>query len=194
MAAPSFFARLIGGSAERDGQAHALETLAERSLPSFAPADTARADARAGIAEGLAVKLLGGCFENRHQTLMPHTLNFGVLPREHAELLILVMAAAAQADGQIDPSEERQIPIALERVGAGEAEAGRLREAFATPHPLGPLLAQVHAAGLGAHAYAAALLAINRSNRVNQLFLDYLAARLALAPDVAESLESRYRT
>ena len=194
MAAPSFFARFLGGSADRDGHAHTLESLAERSLPSMERPGAAKADPRAGIAEGLAVKLLSGWLENRHQTLMPHTLNFGVLPPEHAELLILVMAAAAQADGEIDPSEERQIPLALERVGAGEAEAGRLRHAFTTPRPLGPLLAQVHVAGLGAHAYAAALLAINRSNRVNQLFLDYLAARLALAPDVAESLESRYRT
>ena len=50
------------------------------------------------------------------------------------------------------------------------------------------------AAGLAAHAYAAALLAINRRGRVNRAFLDYVARRLGLSAEVAGSLERRYRT
>jgi uncharacterized membrane protein YebE (DUF533 family) len=81
----------------------------------------------------------------------------------------------------------------LARAGAGEAEAPALERALREPKPLLPLLAQVQEAGLAAHAYAAALLAINRRGRANRAFLDYLAARLGLGPDVAGSLERRYR-
>ena len=52
---------------------------------------------------------------------------------------------------------------------------------------------RVEAEGLATHAYAAALLSINRRGRVNRAFLDYLAARLGLAAEIARSLERRYR-
>jgi uncharacterized membrane protein YebE (DUF533 family) len=141
----------------------------------------------------VATKLLDGWLGNRRQTLVPHTLNFRALAPEQSALLLEVMAAAAQADGQVDGSEARQLPLALARAGAGEAEAQALERALREPKPLLPLLAQVQEAGLAAHAYAAALLAINRRGRANRAFLDYLAARLGLGPDVAGSLERRYR-
>ena len=91
--------------------------------------------------------------------------------------------------GLIDALAEGTDPRA-----AGEAEARRLEAALAEPQHLGQLLARVEEAGLATHAYAAALLAINRRGRVNRAFLDYVARRLGLPAEVAGSLERRYRT
>lgn len=179
--------RLFGAMRRRDGQARALERLAVTgAAPSAAPPAE-------DLQDVVAAKVLGGWLANRRQTLMPHTLSFRVLDREQADLLLGVMAAAAQADGAIDSREMRQLPLALRRVGAGEDEARRLEVALAEPQHLGVLLPAIQGAGLATHAYAAALLAINGGVRVNRAFLDYLGARLGLAPEVTGSLERRYR-
>ena len=185
------FGRLFGSTRGRDGRSQALEDLA-RSAPTLKgltnPDDPAET-----LQVAVATKVLGGWLANRQQTLVPHTLNFGVLDRVQADLLLAVMAAAAQADGQIDSREARQLPLALRRVGAGEDEERRIDDALAEPQHLSVLLTKVQNAGLATHAYAAALLAINRGTRANRAFLDYLGARLGLASEVAGSLERRYR-
>lgn len=183
--------RLLGSMRDRDGQARALEDLTQaQPVP---PGPRGAPDPPEELQLAVATKVLGGWLANRRQTLVPHTLNFRVLDRAQADLLLAVMAAAAQADGEIDSREVRQLPSALRRIGAGEDEARRLDEALAEPQHLGVLLTRVQEAGLATHAYAAALLAINQATRVNRAFLDYLAARLGLAPEVAGSLERRYR-
>lgn len=175
----------------RDGRAHALEVRAQEVGPGSVPVLVA---VEAGLEVALGTKLLDGWLSNRRQVLVPHTLNFRALAPDASALLVEVMAAAAQADGEVDPREAQQLPLALERVGAGEAEARRLEAALAEPQHLGQLLARVEEAGLATHAYAAALLAINRRGRVNRAFLDYVARRLGLPAEVAGSLERRYRT
>ncbi|WP_210529785.1 DUF533 domain-containing protein [Rubellimicrobium arenae] len=142
----------------------------------------------------LGTKLLDGWLANRHQILVPHTLNFQALSSDEGHLLLRIMAAAAQADGQVDLRESRQIQLALQRVGAGAAEAEWLDTALGELQNLAALLAEVQRMGLATHAYAAALLAINRRGPANQAFLTYMAARLGLAADVAGSLDRRYRS
>ncbi len=183
---------LFGMMRSRDGQARVLEEVASRTDrdPVAPPMSNPERDLQAVV----ATKILGGWLSNRQQTLMPHTLNFAVLSPDQSSLLVAVMAAAAQADGVVDASAARQIPLVLRRVGADDGLARQLEAAFDVPQPLGSLLAEVQAAGLATHAYAAALLAIERRGRANRAFLRYLSARLGLAPDVASSLERRYRT
>ena len=185
--------RLFSMVRNRDGQAHALEPLALRRVQAPEPDRREIPDPERCVQQAIATKLLEGWLANRHQTLVPHTLNFQALSPDEASLLLSVMAAAAQADGQIDEREARQIPLALKRVGAGDAEAAQLIEALGQPQSLAGLLERVTEAGLAAYAYAAALLAINRRSRVNQAFLHYLALRLALPHDVWADLERRYR-
>lgn len=190
MAGFDLLGRLFAMAGNRDGQARALEPVA--SPPPSAPPRPS-VDPERSVASTVGAKLLEGWLANRHQTLVPHTLNFRALAPDQAGLLLGVMAAAAQADGQVDAGELRQLPLALGRVGAGEAEARELERALREPRPLTALLAEVQEAGLASHAYAAALLVISRRGRANRAFLDYLAARLGLASDVAGSLERRYR-
>jgi len=174
----------------RDGQARALEEPARGAEPVSARSPS---DPEARLEVALGTKLLAGWLSNRNQTLMPHTLNFRALAPAEAELLVEVMAAAVQADGDVDSRERQQLPLTLARLGAGDAEVRRLEAALAEPQHLGAVMSRVEEAGLGSHAYAAALLAINQRGRVNRAFLDYVARRLGLSMEVAGNLERRYR-
>ena len=191
MAGLDLLGRLFARAGNRDGQFRALEPAAIGVPP--APASRSAGDPGDDLRVAVATKLLDGWLANRQQTLVPHTLNFRALSPDEARLLLGVMAAAAQADGQVDPREARQLPLALERVGAGEAEVREIGRLLGELQPLATLLAGVQEAGLSAHAYAAACLAINRRGRANRAFLGYLGARLGLAPEVTSSLERRYR-
>jgi uncharacterized membrane protein YebE (DUF533 family) len=180
--------RLLSMVRGRDGRSRALEELALRPMGPH-PLSEGERSAQAAI----GTKVLEYWLANRRQTLVPYTLNLRVLTPEQAGLIVAMMAAAAQADGQVDPTEARRIPLALQRLGAGEVESQAATRALDEPQDLGTLLARVQEEGLAAHAYAAALLAIDRQGRVNRAFLDFVAARLGLLPHVAASLERRYR-
>jgi uncharacterized membrane protein YebE (DUF533 family) len=94
----------------------------------------------------------------------------------------------------VDAEERERIERALAATGAGEAERRLLPQAMRQPRPLGQLLREAQEAHLGAHAYAASLLALDQRSRVNQAWLDYLAARLGLPTEVTNSLNRRYRS
>lgn len=191
MAGLDLLGRLFARAGKRDGQFRALEPAAHDLAP--VPAPKLAHDAGRDLHVAVGTKLLDGWLANRQQTLVPHTLNFRALSPDEARLLLGVMAAAAQADGQVDAREARQLPLVLERVGAGETEIREIARLLGELQPLAELLAGVQEAGLSAHAYAAACLAINRRGRANRAFLGYLGARLGLAPEVTAALERRYR-
>jgi uncharacterized membrane protein YebE (DUF533 family) len=194
--AQQFFARLLGSGRNRDGQFHALQEDALAEAPAPGPPNRRhRLGHEAGriVQEALAAKVLGAWLQNRHQTLFPLTLNLGTLDAAGRALLVRMMVAAADADGGIDQAEQDRIAAALDAIGGGEAERRLLAEAIGAPVPLGTLLRQVQEARLGPHGYAASLLALDRRSRVNQAWLDYLAARLALPAEVTASLGRRYR-
>lgn len=198
----------LGGGGGRDGQSEVLarEAMGEGGMrepgppaPEGRPAPGSRRQ-RLGmrpqriVAESLAAKVLHGWLQNRHQTLFPMTLHFGHLDERARGLLVRAMALAATATGGEAGAEERErLAQALAGAGAGEAERRLLAEALAAPPPPGPLLREVQEARLGAHAYAASLLALDRRSGVGRAWLDYLAARLGLPAEVVSGLNRRHR-
>lgn len=140
--------------------------------------------------ESLGSKVLHAWIQNRHQTLLPLTLNLRSLDADERRLVLRAVAAAMAASGRgcdLDLAHG-----ALARIGAGERERRHLADAFgepATPQLFDALLA----ARLGTIAYGAALLAVDQRDRVTQRYLAYLASRLALPDDAVASLHRRYR-
>jgi uncharacterized membrane protein YebE (DUF533 family) len=177
-------------------RAFARDAADEAEEPEAAPARASRRDRRAGradavVTEALAQKVLHAFLQNRHQTLVPLTLNLRVLEPAQRDLVIQAMAAAFLAQGRRqDPAPVRD---ALTRISAAEAERQRRRERLVEALALGDLLDAILDADLGAYAYVASLLAVDQRRRVNQLYLAYLAERLGLAEDVVSSLHRRYR-
>jgi len=144
--------------------------------------------------ESLATKVMHGWLENRQQTLFPLVLNLRNLGGRERALLAEIMAATLAA-GRAPPTEERREAArqALARLGAAEEEIRRLDSALERPRPARDLLADIQDAGIGPHAYAAALLATDVREPASRAWLGYLAARFALPPEVAVSLDRRYR-
>jgi uncharacterized membrane protein YebE (DUF533 family) len=197
--AQRFFGRILMMARNRDGQAHALEEGAEggEAVEEAAPPPTRRhrqgPEAHRIVQEALAGKLLDGWLQARQRTLFPLTLDFARLDADGSALLVRMMVAAAEADGEVDRPDQDRIAAVLAARGGGEAERRMLAEAIQTPMPLGALLRQVQEARLGAQGFAASLLALDRRSRVNQAWLDYLAARLGLPAAVVDGLKRRYR-
>ncbi len=191
--------RLMGAARNRDGVAHALEPQAleqETAAAAAPPAPVQRlrlaARPEAILQESLATKVMHGWLENRQQTLYPLVLNLRNLSGHERALLAEAMAAAVAA-GRAPPAERGgAAEQALARLGAGEEEARRLADALDCPRPVHELLAEIQDAGLGPHAYAASLLAADSREPASRAWLGYLAARLALPPEVVVSLNRRY--
>lgn len=200
--------RLFGGTPERDGQSVALEALATGIIP---PTPAPEAESQPGappnrrqrplalpreiLQESLAQKVLNAWLQNRHQTLYPLTVNLRTLDADRAALLARLMAVAMLAGPRPPDAERVEAVLAwLGTVGASGDVVQALRAALAAPVPLSTLLAEASAAGITAYAYVVALVATDRRDPAGQIFLDYLAARLALPSEVVRSAGRRYRS
>ncbi|MGG5818964.1 DUF533 domain-containing protein [Falsiroseomonas sp. HW251] len=129
----------------------------------------------------IATKLLHAWAQNRQQVLAPLTLDLSRM-ESGPRALLLGMVAAAQAVGGKDGDRLRG---ALRRMRAEGA-------AIPGPPDLFPLLHEIEAAALGAQAYAAAALLLDRRVAAERAFLDWIAARFALPASAVAALARRY--
>lgn len=146
------------------------------------------------LQDAVAAKALDAWLQNRHQTLFPLTLNLRILDPAARRLIVRMVAASVLAGGAAPASEERQrIQQDLAAAGAGEEERALLDAALDEPGPLPPLLGALQEARLGAHAYAASLIALDRRADTGRAWLHYLATRFRLPSEVILGLERRQR-
>ena len=196
----SLLQRLMG-RAPHDGGAHVLEAHATgldggigQGVALGASAGRQRnhlpADPQALILASLGQKILHGWSQNRHQTLFPLTLNLRTLAPEARDLVLRATAAAMTAVLPLTSPEP--IRAWLATVGATEADIGKLDQALGSPEPLAPLLDALLTAHLGPYAYAVSLATIDRHTQAGPLYLEYLAARLAVPANIVKSVNRRY--
>jgi len=196
----SLLQRLMGRP-HPDGQAPGLEAPAAglvdgraqgaAPVPSGSrPRSRLPAERRVLILASLGQKILHGWSQNRQQTLFPLTVNLRTLPPDACELVLRAAAAAITATAPPTPREP--IRAWLASVGAAEADLARLDAALAAPEPLAPLLDALLAAQLGPYAYAVSLAATDRHSPAGSLYLEYLAARLAVPANIIKSVNRRY--
>jgi uncharacterized membrane protein YebE (DUF533 family) len=188
---------------EHDGAAPALEAAATGVPPHLLqPETTPPVDRRRGtfeptqkaVFQAVGTKVLLGWLQNRHQTLLPLTVNFRVLDENDAELLAEAMAAAMLAmSGATDASREPAEAF-LRASGASGSTLELFRQALANPQPLVRLFDRLRAShGLGPLAYILMVVANDGRDPANVLFLQWAAARLELPTTVVRSVERRYR-
>jgi len=196
----SLLQRLMG-CPHPDGQAPALEASAAgldegraqgaALVPSGSrPRSRLPADPRVLILASLGQKILHGWSQNRQQTLFPLTVNLRTLAPDARDLILRAVAAAMTA--VTPPMSREPIRTWLATVGAAEADLARLDAALAAPEPLAPLLDALLAAHLGPYAYAVSLAATDRHSPAGPLYLEYLAARLAVPANIVKSVNRRY--
>jgi len=196
----SLLQRLMGRP-HPDGQAPVLEApaagLDDSGGQGAAPAPSGSrprsrlpADPRVLILASLGQKILHGWSQNRQQTLFPLTVNLRTLAPDARDLILRATAAAMTATAPPTPREP--IRAWLASVGAAEADLARLNAALAAPEPLASLLDALLAAHLGPYAYAVSLATTDRHSQAGPLYLEYLAARLAVPANIVKSVNRRY--
>ena len=195
----SLLGRLFAFPSGRDGQAQLMQQQAIGTTGDQAPPDPPRRhgsapDPHRVLQEVLAAKVLNAWLANRHQTLFPLTLNLASLDPPARLLLMRMVALSVLAGGvQPSPAERDRLWAELGSIGAGQAERAAFETELAAPTPLPPLLTALQEAHLGPHAYAASLLVLNRQAGTSRSWLDFLAARFGLPPEVVLGLQRRRR-
>lgn len=105
-----------------------------------------------------------------------------------ALLLIRAMIAAANADGQIDPAERRQIANKLQEAGTDAEDRAFVEREMESPVALDELLRQVEGEEGAEQFYLASELAINADTDAERSYLRYIAARLRIPEDRVQEL------
>ncbi len=109
-----------------------------------------------------------------------------------ALLLIRAMVAAANADGRIDPEEEKGILSRLDRAGATDEQRAFVQRELRNPSALETLIRDVRGPDMAQRFYAASALAIKADTPAEQSYLRYLADRLGLKPQQSNDLLHRF--
>lgn len=107
-----------------------------------------------------------------------------------ARVILRAMIAAAKADGHVDADEQRRIFDRLDEMGIGAEERAFVFEELGRPLDVEGLVAEATTPELAAEIYAASLLAIEPDQPAEKAYLDLLATRLALPPELVEELHA----
>lgn len=152
-------------------------------------------DGSAVIEDALSVKLMHGWLQNRHQTLLPLTLNVATLPTARRAALARTLACFLLA-GRSGAEAREFAPVLrtwLSSVG-GDAEAlSAFDDALMSPLPLNVVFDDAQALDLTIYAYVAALMASDSRYPVSVLLCDLVQARFDLPSTVIRSAVRRYR-
>lgn len=108
-----------------------------------------------------------------------------------ALLLIRAMVAAANADGRIDPEEEKGILDRLDRAGATDEQRAFVQRELRSPSGLETLIRDVRGPEMAQRFYAASAVAIKADTAAEQSYLRYLGDRLGLKPQQSNDLLHR---
>jgi uncharacterized membrane protein YebE (DUF533 family) len=111
---------------------------------------------------------------------------------EAAQILVQVMIAAAQADGDITAAERQRILDELTQAGADEEERAFLQRELDKPLDLEAVFSRVRDLQMAEEAYTASLLTIEVDTPAEQQYLAYLATRLNLGAGTVAQLHERF--
>jgi uncharacterized membrane protein YebE (DUF533 family) len=141
----------------------------------------------------LAQKILQSHLQNRHQLMDRGLADLDGRAPAEAALLIRAMAMAAHADGALDPQEHEILRAALASTGLGPEERRSLEQEILHPPCLEALARQVEPSSrAAARFYAVSLRLLERDNKADLAYLNYLATRLAIPRDIIVRLNRRF--
>jgi uncharacterized membrane protein YebE (DUF533 family) len=104
--------------------------------------------------------------------------------------LVRAMVGAAKADGHIDAAEQRRLFAEVERLGLDAEAKAYVFDLLTRDVDLQSLAAAVSSPEQGAELYLAARLAIDPDEPAERAYLDALAQRLRLPPELRAGLDA----
>jgi hypothetical protein len=150
------------------------------------------APGRRQIAEAVGQKVLHGFLQNRHQTLMPLSVNLARLAEADRAALARFAAVAARA-GRAEAAPD---PVRTWILGAGADPAllAAFDAALRSPPPLDAALAALREPETALIAFILCLIAARGAGPAGWAFADYVALHRALPTAAVRAAERRYRT
>ena len=109
---------------------------------------------------------------------------------DQADLMLRAMVAAAQADGQIDTTEQKNIIGALQDQLDG-TELEEFRQMLATPISIDEVLESVEDPATAFNLYLVSAMTIDQDNTREQQYMDALAQKLGISEQAAQMIESQ---
>jgi uncharacterized membrane protein YebE (DUF533 family) len=106
-----------------------------------------------------------------------------------AQALVTAMIAAAKADGHVDAEEQKNILGKLSENGLDPDEVAFLTQELTAPLDIDKVVKGATNKEEAVEIYAASLIAITADHPAERAYLDLLAARLGLEPDLARTIE-----
>jgi uncharacterized membrane protein YebE (DUF533 family) len=106
-------------------------------------------------------------------------------------VLIRAMVGAAKADGHIDAQEQQRLFSEVERLGLAAEAKAYVFELLSKPVDLASITSSVVTPEQGAEVYLASRFAINPDVPAERAWLDALAAKLQLPPELRATLDAQ---
>ncbi|AOS96475.1 Inner membrane protein YebE [Microbulbifer aggregans] len=107
---------------------------------------------------------------------------------EQADLMVLAMVAAAQADGLIDEREQQNIVAALQDE-LDPSDLDELRQLLVRPVDMESIVSRVNDPATAFNLYLVSAMTINEDNPAEKQYMDTLAAKLGISEQAAEIIE-----
>ena len=198
------FLQKLGWPEPADGASAALETIATgvspTALDGMAASLTGRRerdpnDGSSVIQDALSVKLMHGWLQNRHQTLMPLTLNVGMLSVDQRASLARMLASFLLIGRPVAEAADfaPMLRSWLSGVGGDVDTLIAFDAALGNPLPLNVIFELAQSSNLTIYAYVAALMASDTRFSVSVMLCDMVQARFDLPSAVVRSAIRRYR-
>lgn len=110
---------------------------------------------------------------------------------ERSKVILMAVIAAAKADGHIDEQEQARIQSYIDSYADSEELRQFVQAELAKPLDPGEIAMACDTPELANEVYLASLLVADQSNFMEKSYLNELAKRLALDPELVASLEQQ---
>lgn len=147
------------------------------------------------VTQALAQKVMHGWLQNRHQTLVPLTLNMRVMTQTQRTLVASALAALLLAGRPREAAQEQAAAMRAWLVGLGAEPpvVGAFDAAMQAPPPLDRVIEQARELDVPVFVFAAGLVASDPRFPASLLLCDVLQARFELPSAAVRSVTRRYR-
>ena len=134
------------------------------------------------LADTLGAKVLHGWLQNRHQTLMPLTLNVALMTLEQQEQLAAILASLLLAGrpGEAAGTAAPMLRDWFAGLGGDAAALAAFEQAMSMPLPLNVIFDLAQSSELTIYTYVSALMASDTRYPVSVMLCDMVQARFDL--------------
>jgi uncharacterized membrane protein YebE (DUF533 family) len=112
---------------------------------------------------------------------------------DHSRAMLKAMIAAAKSDGHMDERERELVEVELKRLDSDPSTRQWVEAELRRPVEPADVAAAAHSPEMRAEVYLASALVADETTTMERAYLDELAKRLELAPELRAALDAKAR-